>query len=97
VIDLVRSQFCHQCAEVSGPINIGTGRETSVLEIVDHLAAIAGSGDLTPIFEPPRLGELDKSCLDIRRAREVLGWEPKVELRDGLRMTLEAARALPPQ
>jgi len=95
--DVVAANLTAAAAEVTGPVNIGTGRETSVLQIVDHLAAIVGAGGLTPIFEPPRLGELDRSCLDIRRAREMLGWEPKVELRDGLRMTLEATRALRPQ
>jgi nucleoside-diphosphate-sugar epimerase len=40
---------------------------------------------------------LTRSCLDVRRAREQLGWESEVELRDGLRMTLDATRALWPQ
>jgi UDP-glucose 4-epimerase len=95
--DVVAANLAAAGAELSGAINIGTGRETSVLEIVDDLAAIAGTGDFTPIFEPPRLGELTRSCLDVRRAREQLGWESEVELRDGLRMTLDATRALWPQ
>lgn len=95
--DVVAANLSAAGAEVGGPINIGTGRETSVLEIVDQLAAIAGAGGFTPIFQPARLGELARSCLDIRRAREMLGWAPKVELHEGLRMTLEATRALRPQ
>jgi UDP-glucose 4-epimerase len=95
--DVVAANLKAAGAKATGPINIGTGRETSVLEIVDHLAAIAGAGDFTAIFEPPRLGELARSCLDIRRARELLGWQPEVELPDGLRTTLDATRALPPQ
>ena len=95
--DVVAANLSAAGAEVGGPINIGTGRETSVLEIVEQLAAIAGAGSFTPIFQPARLGELARSCLDIRRARELLGWAPKVELHEGLRMTLEATRALRPQ
>jgi UDP-glucose 4-epimerase len=95
--DVVAANLAAAAAKVGGPINVGTGRETSVLEIVDHLAAITGARDFTPLFEPARLGELARSCLDISRARELLDWEPKVELRDGLRMTLEAARALLPK
>ena len=95
--DVVAANLSAAGAEVGGPINIGTGRETSVLEIVEQLAAIAGAGGFTPIFQPARLGELARSCLDIRRARELLGWAPKVELHEGLRMTLEATRALRPQ
>ena len=95
--DVVTANLAAAGAEVGGPINVGTGRETSVLEIVDHLAAIAGARDFTPIFQPARLGELARSCLDIRRAREMLGWAPEIELHEGLRMTLEATRALRPQ
>ena len=95
--DVVAANLSAAGAEVGGPINIGTGRETSVLEIVDQLAAIAGAGGFTPIFQPARLGELARSCLDIRRAREMLGWAPEIELHEGLRMTLEATRALRPQ
>jgi UDP-glucose 4-epimerase len=42
------------------------------------------------VFEPARLGELDRSCLDVGRAREELGWEAEVSLRDGLRATLDS-------
>jgi UDP-glucose 4-epimerase len=95
--DVVDANIAAANAPASGPINIGTARETSVLELVEHLAALAGAEDFTPTFEPGRLGELARSCLEIARARELLDWEPKVDLRDGLRLTLDANRALPHQ
>jgi UDP-glucose 4-epimerase len=95
--DVVEANLAAASSDVIGPINVGTASETSVLDLVDHLAALAGAADFTPLFAPGRLGELARSSLDIRRAREVLDWAPKVELRDGLRRTLEANRALPPR
>ena len=69
-------------------INIGTGRETSVLDLVDVLRESGTAGGFDPLFEPPRLGEIQRSCLDVSRAREVLGWEAQVDLRAGMRATL---------
>jgi UDP-glucose 4-epimerase len=79
-----------------GEINIGTGRETSVLELVDVLRETAGAdaaGGFEPVFAPPRLGEIQRSCLDVRRAREVLGWEAQADLREGMRATLATVSA----
>jgi len=67
--------------------NIGTGRGTSVHELADRLAAAAGKTvERRPA--PPRPGELFRSVLDASRARSDLGWEPSVDLDEGLRRTL---------
>lgn len=62
-------------------LNIGTGREVSVLDLV----RILGGGD--PEFAPARTGELQRSCLDCTRAHEVLGWRPRTTVEDGLPRT----------
>ena len=67
--------------------NIGTGVETSVRQLHSAIAAAAGKPD-EPEFHPPRLGDLRRSCLDISRAAEVLGWTPKVKLEDGVAKTV---------
>lgn len=87
--DVVRANLAAAESEAAGAINIGTGRETSVLELVDALAPHA-TGDFTPEFAPARLGELARSALDVSRAREALGWSATVALEDGLRTTLAA-------
>jgi UDP-glucose 4-epimerase len=76
-----------------GEINVGTGRESTVLELVEVLREAAGLDEdgFKPEFAPSRLGEIQRSCLDVNRARVVLGWEAKVSLADGLRATLAAA------
>ena len=91
--DVVAANLAAVDAPVTGPVNIGTGVETTVLELVKILRELGGVEHFEPQFAPARLGELARSCLDIRRARETLGWAPTVSIREGLRLTLEAARA----
>ena len=69
-----------------GVFNIGTGRETSVIELFDVCRDVAGV-EVEPEFAPPRLGELQRSVLDPARAHEELGWQPARSLRDGLAET----------
>jgi UDP-glucose 4-epimerase len=76
--------------DVSGVFNIGTGRESSVQDLVDALAEIAGADWFVPEYATLPPGEVPRSCLDISAARAQLGWEPRVALLDGLRQTLEA-------
>jgi UDP-glucose 4-epimerase len=73
-------------------LNLGTGVGTSVNQIFRTLRGLLGfEGE--PVYEAPRPGEVQKSVLDARRAREVLGWEPKVTFADGLARTVEWSRA----
>jgi UDP-glucose 4-epimerase len=74
--------------DITGPINIGTGVETSVTAIADALRSAAGSG-AAPIHGPVRPGEQRRSCLDAALAERSLGWRPGVPLRDGLAATYE--------
>jgi UDP-glucose 4-epimerase len=80
--------------EAHGVYNAGTGRESSVLEVLAALRRAAGLADdeLQPEFAPARLGELQRSALDVSRARAELGFSAEAGLDDGLRRTLEWAR-----
>ena len=71
-----------------GVFNVGTGHETSVVEIYELCARVAGS-DVVAQEAPARLGELQRSCLDPTRAAHELGFTAMVELEDGLRATWE--------
>jgi len=67
--------------------NVGTGRETSVLEIFQALAELTGfPGE--PRFGEVRPGEVRRSALDRARAVQVLGFSPQVSLREGLSATV---------
>jgi UDP-glucose 4-epimerase len=93
--DVVAANLAAAQADVHGPINVGTGIETDVLTLIAILHELAGVEDVEPLFAPPRLGELARSCLDITLARDTLGWAPSVTIREGLRLTFEASRAAP--
>ena len=81
--------------EAHGVYNIGTGRESSVLEVLASLRRAGGLDEdaLQPEFAPARLGELQRSALDISRARVELGFTAEADLDDGMARTLEWARA----
>jgi UDP-glucose 4-epimerase len=70
----------------SGVFNIGTGRETSVVELYELCARVAGS-DTPAKHAPARMGELQRSFLDPQRAAYELGFTAMVDLEDGLRAT----------
>ena len=89
VSDVARANLLAADAEVTGPVNIGWGRETPVRELLKALGEIGASGAvLDPVFAPERAGEVSRSCLDVSRARRELGWEAQVELTDGLKAIL---------
>lgn len=74
--------------------NVGTGTEVSVLELAEAVAAAAGvdPAAFEPDFAPARPGELNRSCLDVTRARRDLSLPPPTLLPEGLAHTLKALR-----
>ena len=71
--------------------NLGTGELTSIRELFERLADIAGYS-LPPVYGPPKPGETYRICLDATLARDELGWEPAVSLDEGLRLTVDHFR-----
>jgi UDP-glucose 4-epimerase len=98
VRDVVEAELIVGDSDVHGAYNVGRGVETSVLELVDtlrelgHEAGIGSSDSFEAEHAPPRPGEVLRNALDPSLAKEVLGFEAKVDLRDGLRDTLESFR-----
>jgi len=66
-----------------GTWNIGTGVEISVLELMGIIASLAGH-ELSPLFAPPRPGELARSVLAVDRAAGELGWRAATPLAEGI-------------
>jgi UDP-glucose 4-epimerase len=71
-----------------GVYNVGTGRETSVVELLELCQRIAGT-NFEPSFQPDRPGELQRAVVDPSRAVDELGWRPERSLEEGLRETWE--------
>jgi UDP-glucose 4-epimerase len=75
-----------------GVFNVGTGRETSVVDLYALCARVAGS-DAPARHAEARLGELQRSFLDPRLAERELGFQAMVGLEDGLRATWDWIRS----
>jgi UDP-glucose 4-epimerase len=86
--DVVEANLLAAQSDQTGAINIASGVETSVLELVEHLRELEPDADLTPRHADARPGEVRRSCLDASRARELLGWQPSTDLTTGLQATL---------
>jgi UDP-glucose 4-epimerase len=85
--DVVEANLAAAESDASGAFNIGTAHEGSVLDLVEGLAQISGR-DFQAELAPERPGEVRHIAIDYTRAREEFGWEPKVDLREGLERTL---------
>jgi UDP-glucose 4-epimerase len=86
--DIVSANLAAAETSWQGAVNIGTGTETTVLELARALEDLGGSGAFVPEHAPPRAGEVLRSAVDPALARKALGWEPRVGLTEGLRLTL---------
>jgi UDP-glucose 4-epimerase len=89
--DVVRANVAALRSAASGAFNIGTGVETSVNQLYDALARIAGV-DLKPEYAPARPGEQRRSVILPDRAARQLNWRPEVPLAEGLGNTLRFFR-----
>jgi dTDP-glucose 4,6-dehydratase len=73
------------------PVNLGNPREMTILEFAEQIRRLTGSH--SPIeFRPLPEDDPKQRCPDIAKARAALGWEPRVTLEEGLRLTVEYFR-----
>ena len=89
VDDLVEGIYRLLIAGEPLPVNIGNPRETSILELATIVNDLAGN-PTSVVFKPRQrgMGDPQQRQPDITRARELLDWEPKVSLEDGLMRTI---------
>ena len=79
--------------EVTGPINIGNPHESSIRELAELVISLTGSASPL-VYRPLPQDDPMQRCPDITLARDLLGWEPKVNLHTGLMRTIEYFDAL---
>lgn len=75
------------------PVNIGNPREQTMLEFAEAVRAAAGGGGKI-VFEPLPPGDPKQRKPDITRAKQLLGWEPRVRLEEGLLETIKYFRTV---
>jgi len=101
--DVVAAALAAAESEAGGPINVGTGIETDVLELARRLGELGGEGGgdaervpsgrtegFEPEFAPARPGEVQRISIDPGRAERELGWRAATGLDEGLRLTLDS-------
>lgn len=78
--------------EITGPINLGNPSEISVRSLAEQTLRMTGSK--SPLIEKPLPSDDPRQrCPDITKAKQLLGWEPRVELAVGLQRTIDYFRA----
>lgn len=92
VSDIARANLLALDRGSKGVVNLGSNRGASVHEIAAGLARATGS-TTPPQYAPARLGEVYRIYLTNARAKELLGWEPRVALEDGLAGVIDWIRA----
>lgn len=70
-------------------INVANGQRVTLNELLSELKQLTGKTDVTAEYRDPRVGDVRHSLADITRARELLGYESRVDLREGLKRTLD--------
>jgi len=80
-------KLCIEMDLDSAVLNVGSGREARVIDIVREVLRILRA-DLEPVYQPPRPGDVKRSCADITRMRKLLRYEPRTSLSQGLRETI---------
>lgn len=69
-------------------LNVSSGTETTINQLYEMMARLCAVNS-PPVYAPERPGDIYRSVLDNTRAKQVLGWTPRVPLEEGLRLTME--------
>jgi len=70
-------------------VNVANGQRITLNQLLEELKAIVGKPEVKADYRDPRVGDVRHSLADISRARELLGYQPLVSLREGLQRTID--------
>ena len=71
------------------PINLGSGKQTSIKEIIETIIKVDGYNGARIVFDTSRPTMLSKILIDVTRAKEILGFKARISLEEGLKKTIE--------
>ena len=94
VDDLVEGIYRLLMSDYVSPVNIGNPVEISLLEFAEEILKLTGAKTKI-VFKPLPVDDPKQRKPDITKAKELLGWEPKVDRAEGLRITYEYFKSLP--
>ena len=94
VDDLVEGIYRLLHSDYQYPVNIGNPNEISLKEFAEEVLALTGNA-VKIIYKPLPVDDPKQRKPDITKARQILGWEPKVNRSEGLRITYDYFRSLP--
>jgi dTDP-glucose 4,6-dehydratase len=91
VSDLIEGIYRLMNSDEHEPVNIGNPQEITILEFAERVRGLLGS-DVPIVFKPLPQDDPKQRCPDISKAKRLLGWQPKVNLNEGLQLTLDFFR-----
>jgi nucleoside-diphosphate-sugar epimerase len=84
------SMLALKCKRCFGEaINIGTGKPTTINELNNVLTEFFGQAHVKPVYTAPREGDIRNSYADIDKAKKMLGYKPRIKLKEGIKMLLK--------
>lgn len=96
VDDLVEGIYRLLMSDYAQPVNVGNPDEISLKEFAEEIISLTGTTQKI-VYKPLPVDDPKQRQPDITRAKEVLGWEPKVKRKEGLKITYEYFKSLPPE
>ena len=96
VDDLVEGIYRLLLSDYHQPVNVGNPSEITLKQFAEEVIALTGTKQKIT-YKPLPVDDPKQRRPDITKAREILGWEPKVERKEGLKITYEYFKALPPE
>jgi len=96
VDDLVEGIYRLLMSDYHLPMNIGNPDEISLKEFAEEIIALTGTKQKI-VYKPLPVDDPKQRQPDITRAKQILNWEPKVSRKEGLKLTYEYFKSLPPE
>jgi dTDP-glucose 4,6-dehydratase len=96
VDDLVEGIYRLLMSDYHLPVNVGNPSEITLKQFADEVIALTGTKQKI-VYKPLPVDDPKQRRPDISKAREILGWEPTVKRREGLKTTYEYFKSLPPE
>ena len=84
----VQALFTKNAEAINQVYNIAVGEQTTLNQLLETIKEIAGS-DLAPLYGPERKGDVRHSLADVSKAKDLLGYQPTVSIKEGLRISFE--------